>query len=265
MGAITKHRSPVEAAIASLKAGVDILLYKQSTADEWEVYAAVVEAFQNGTLPREQLHQSLERILALKQAYFTQSKPSLQLEAFTPATCEAQAEAIARQGINILYGKPELLPIAPNANVLFIHPSRESMGNYAFDVPTSEPLDNLLRQAGFGQLESLTYPPRAEFDAANILDNYPDQPDMIVLVTFNPLIYASQAELYQTLQRQFPHTPILIVSTGTPYDRDVMPNPALHISLCSYRPASMQALVDYLTTGFTSEATIRSKTKSIRH
>jgi beta-N-acetylhexosaminidase len=249
MGAITKHRSPVEAAIAALKAGVDILLYKQSTADEWAVYNAVLEAFQCGALPLAQLHQSLERILALKHAYLERPKPCFQREVFTPTACQAQAEAIAHQGITILYGQPDGLPVPPHAKVLLVHPDRESMGNYAFDVPTSPPLDQLMRQTGFTQVESHTYPPRSAFDPSHIIKPPAASPDVVVLVTFNPMVYPSQAALYQALQQQFPAAPIILVSAGTPDDRDVMPNPALHLSLCSYRPASMQALADCLTNG----------------
>lgn len=258
MGAITKHRSPVEAAIASLKAGVDILLYKQSTTDEWAVYQAVVKAFQTGVLPMAQLYQSIERILALKKAYLARPKPIFQPEAFTPTACQVQAESIAHQGIGTLYGNSGMLPLSRTAKLLLIHPNRESMGNYAFDVPTSEPLDHLMRQAGFTQLESRTYPPRAEFSVADIVGTTPCRyhADVIVLVTFNPLIYTSQAELYQTLQHQFPNVPILIVSAGTAYDRDVMPNPTLHLSLCNYRPASMQVLVNCLAHGLPIECAI---------
>lgn len=253
MGAITKHRSPVEAALASIQAGVDILLYKQSTQDEWDVYEAVLETFQTGKIPLVQLHQSVERILALKAKYLSREKPAFQPEHFSPSACRVQADTIAKQGIQVLHGNAnEQLPLASSANLLLIHPDRKSMGNYAFDVPTSDALDAILRQAGLTHLESLQYPPKETFSPSEFIQIVRNKPDMIVFVTFNPLIHESQAELYRLVKTQFQDTPIILASAGTPYDREVMPNPDLHLSLCSYRPATMRALAEVLANSFPS-------------
>jgi beta-N-acetylhexosaminidase len=251
MGAITKHCSPVEAALASLKAGVDILLYKQSTEDEWAVYEAVLDAFRTGALPMEQLHGSVERILAMKAKA---GKTTGMSQDISPAQARQQADEIARRGISVLHGDPALLPFRSEAPLLLIHPDRQRMGNYAFDVPTSEPLDALVRQAGFSNMESLTYPPTAAFDATTLADSIQSSPGMIVLVTFNPLIQTSQADLYRNLQTRFPHTPIILASAGTPYDLDALPNPALHLGLCSYRPATLRALAQVMASGLSSVA-----------
>lgn len=252
MGAITKHRSPIEAALASLKAGVDILLYKQSTEAEWSVYEAVVQAFRSGELPMSQLHESLERIARLKDRYI-QPEPA-QKSTLTSEQCAQLADAIARAGINVLSGDPALLPLAPETALLLVHPERESMGNYAFDVPISAPLHQLFKQNGFTTLQSLTYPPRAEFSAASICEQAQDQPQAIVIISFNPLIYTSQADLYEALKQKYPDTPIILASAGTAYNQQSLSPPDLHLSLCSYRPATMRALAALVATGFSASA-----------
>ena len=255
MGAITKHRSPVEAAIASLKAGVDILLYKQSTEAEWAVYEAVVEAFRNGQLPIELLHASLERISNLKAEYLRKATPLLSADEWTPEALNAEADQWATQGIGILSGDPQCLPLAPDAPVLLIHPERAHMGNYAFDVPTSPELDKLLQTAGFQQIVSQSYPPREGFSAPALLEILPlealqkQPPQAILFITFNPLLQPDQAELYGLLQAKFPNVPMILASAGTPYDTEVMPGAALHLSLCSYRPATLRAMTKVLKAG----------------
>lgn len=246
MGAITKHCSPVDAALASLKAGVDILLYKQSTEAEWAVYEAVIEAFRSGALPMAQLQASVDRILALKAKY---NKPATNLELATPAACQQQADAIALRGISLLHGQPDVLPLPLQASILLLHPDRQTMGNYAFDVPTSQALDAQFRQVGFSGVESLTYPPSTPFDAQSLTSTIQATPKAILLVTFNPLLHHSQAALYAQLQARFPNTPIIIASAGTPYDLDALPNPALHLGLCSYRPATLRALAQVMASG----------------
>jgi beta-N-acetylhexosaminidase len=264
MGAITKHRSPVEAALVSLKAGVDILLYKQSTQDEWEVYEAVLNAFRTGQLPLSQLQQSVDRILALKTRYLNQPKPALQPEIFSQQACQGQANATARQGIQVLYGNAtQILPLSPKAKILLIHPDRKTMGNYAFDIPTSDELDTLLDQQDFPFIDSLLYPPKSSFSASDLLDQYKNSPDVVVMVTFNPIIYEGQAELYQLLRMRFPETPIILASAGTPYDRELMHNPTLHLGLCSYRPASMRALTEILAHGFESKNILPSQSQPV--
>ncbi|WP_373532465.1 glycoside hydrolase family 3 N-terminal domain-containing protein [Vampirovibrio sp.] len=254
MGAITKHRSPVEAALASLKAGVDILLYKQSTEAEWDVYEAVIHAFESGQLPMSQLEESLQRIAALKSRYL---KPfSAQTITLTSQQCAQQAALTAERGITELAGKADLLPLAPQAPCLLIHPERDSMGNYAFDAPTSPALNLLFEQAGFSMLQSLSYPPKQAFSAAAISEKIGVAPEVIVFVSFNPLIYTSQADLYEVLRRQYPTTPIILASAGTAYDRQSLSEPDLHLSLCSYRPATMQALATLMATGFSAEAQV---------
>lgn len=253
MGAITKHRSPIDAALASLRAGVDILLYKQSTEAEWAVYEAVIEAFQSGELPMAQLDASLARIAQLKSRYLKASStlsPSL-----TREQCAAQALRIAQQGINTLFGDANILPLNETSALLLVHPERETMGNYAFDVPTSPQLETLFEQAGFSAVQSLTYPPKSEFSISDLCEKADKPPQAILFISFNPLIYSSQAKLYESLRAKFPDAPIILASAGTAYDQQALSAPKLHISLCSYRPATMQALANLMKAGFAGLAT----------
>ena len=65
MGAITKHYTSGEAAVGSIKAGVDIVL---GPRDFTEAFDAVIAAVNNGTLTEERINQSVRRILTLRYA-----------------------------------------------------------------------------------------------------------------------------------------------------------------------------------------------------
>jgi beta-N-acetylhexosaminidase len=242
MGAITRHRNPVEASLASLRAGVDILLYKQSTEDEWAVYQAVLAAFRNGELPASRLHQSLERIIRLKARLSEQTPPAFNPADFTEESCRTQADALALRGLGTLAGERDCLPLHRDVGLLLVHPDRRNLGNYAFDVPTSGELDTVFRQAGFSQVSSLCYPTREAFSALELLQPIAFAPEAICMISFNAWKQPEQAELYAQLRERFPKAPIILVSAGMPHAPEVMPNPDLHLSLCSYRPASMRAL-----------------------
>ena len=64
MGAITQQYTSAEAAVGSLKAGVDIVLGPRYFTDAFD---AVMAAVNNGTLTEERINQSVRRILKLKK------------------------------------------------------------------------------------------------------------------------------------------------------------------------------------------------------
>lgn len=64
MGAITSQYSSGEAAVRSIKAGVDIILCPR---DFMTAFDAVVEAVQNGEISEERIDRSVQRVLSLKE------------------------------------------------------------------------------------------------------------------------------------------------------------------------------------------------------
>ena len=63
MGAITQKYSPAEAAVETVKAGVDIVLLP---ADYVKAVDGIIKAVGNGTLDEKKIDESVYRILALK-------------------------------------------------------------------------------------------------------------------------------------------------------------------------------------------------------
>ncbi len=63
MGAITQHYTSADAAVGSIKAGVDIVLGPRNFI---EAFDAVVAAVNNGTISEDRINQSVRRILTLR-------------------------------------------------------------------------------------------------------------------------------------------------------------------------------------------------------
>lgn len=64
MNAIKNHFAPEQAAVAALRAGVDVLLMPSNLR---KAFDGVVQAVEDGTLSEERLNESVRRVLTLKQ------------------------------------------------------------------------------------------------------------------------------------------------------------------------------------------------------
>lgn len=69
MGAIQKNYSVKEAAVQSIKAGADILLFAHSKEKQLEAIDAIKESIEKGEISEERINESLRRILSLKMRY----------------------------------------------------------------------------------------------------------------------------------------------------------------------------------------------------
>lgn len=237
MGAITRHRGAVEAALLALEAGVDILLYKQSTEAEWAVFEAVVAAYESGRLDPAELDAAVARIDRLLSAHPARSADST-------GDPRIAAVDLARRGIRLLAGSPDVFPLNPAQPVLLVHPDRSQLGNYALDIPTSPELPAVFEAAGFQRLAALAYPPRESAPLA-----WPDvKPATVVMVSFNPLQYPHQAVWHEEIRARYPDARRVVVSAGTAYDGQALEGMHAHISWCNYRPAAMRALAEWLLT-----------------
>lgn len=253
MGAITRHQSAIDAAIAALKAGVDILLYKQSTEEEWAVYEAVVDAFESGLLPREQLERSLHRILRVKKEYCAPTLPEVDAGSLIQDASE-KALYFARSGLSLKTGRFPKELFAAESPVFLVHPDRAQMGNYAFDISSSPSLDDLFKSAGFLNLQSEIYPPKDLILSDALKETFTKkkqqwitrQPPAIVMVTWSPCIHTLQEQLYQHITHLYPEASVFLVAAGAPeLPESMLKNTTAQITVCSYRPASMQVLASY--------------------
>src|SRR5690606_9237719 len=106
----------------------------------------------------------------------------------------------------------------------------------------SPELPDLLRAAGFSALSELAYPVGTGLPEKLIQRISENGPDQVLFVFFNSGRDPEQRKCYQLLQSRCPEAVFLAVSAGMPE----LENPAA-IDLCTYRPPTMQALVNFLS------------------
>lgn len=267
MGAITQEKNPIEAAIASLEAGIDLLVYKQSTESEWAVYQGILSAIEQGRLSRQRIEEAYQKVISLKQE---RARQAAKAKLSVPAISQWDADylsgvtlPIAKSAITVLSSQaPQAtaLSLTPKNSYLknsylLVHPDRASITNYRFDQPTSPELPELLKTDGWTNLEAIAYrvePTGQHFgqhqEENTLLAQLPDKHfSAVIFVSFNPLIQPIQQALYAQIKARYPETPMILVSAGTAYDKQVFEGVMTHIALCSYRPPSMTALAETLT------------------
>lgn len=247
MGAITRWADPVQSALAVIDAGADILLYRDSTENEWDVYEAVIQAVHSGRLTVRRIDESVARILAAKRQLDHPSVDMDFIRQWTPDYLCNTADNLAAESIRVLQTSPTLsLPLDRDKSLLLLHPDRGAIANYAFDQPTSPELPELLQEAGFSVQEIAYHPadglPQGVF--------WPKDVEQLVLVLFNAVCHPKQAALVADIRARYPNRTAVVVSAGTPYDSQLLLERDIHIALCNYRPAAMRQLVNYLSHHF---------------
>jgi beta-N-acetylhexosaminidase len=239
MGAVIEHfKSPVEAALACVAAGVDMLVYQTANTTVLNVYDALVDAYCSGKLPITQLDASVERILQAKTHQGLAKRPLLPDKetiklAFVPETLALKSEKLAPEGLCWL--KRPALPLKPTDKILVVAPDRQAIHHYQGDLVYAPSLQQVFEAAGFQAVRVVNYTPKAPIERLRL----PNASfDAVVWLTWNPRLDWSQGLLAAQLQQQYGQTPLWLASVGM---HDVPPSGtySAHIGLWSYRPATL--------------------------
>ncbi|MCX5860594.1 MAG: beta-N-acetylhexosaminidase [Deltaproteobacteria bacterium] len=75
MGAVTRNYSTTEAALKSFMAGADLLLVCNSLEKSFSARSRILEAIEQGEIPRGRVRESLKRIRRLKERYAKSLRP----------------------------------------------------------------------------------------------------------------------------------------------------------------------------------------------
>ncbi|MGA1262974.1 MAG: glycoside hydrolase family 3 N-terminal domain-containing protein [Prochlorothrix sp.] len=121
MQAITQNYGAMEAPILALEAGADVVLMP---VDPPRAIAAIVEAVEQGRIPEDHIHQSLERLWRAKlsvcspvegtsvcHSWDWEATPSLQLETVAPPEAEELCREILQESMAVWPSPPAPLPV----------------------------------------------------------------------------------------------------------------------------------------------------------
>ncbi len=245
MGAIN-GKDPVESAILALDAGIDILVYRESTETQWAILQGIVKAIESGRLNRGDHEEALQRI-SNQKASMPPCAPDFNTlsKVMSAPAIEAVSSFVSGKAISTLHDNKEFdLPVDPEDLLWVIHPDRGEIPAYYPDITSSSELPDLLKEAGLNPI----YEHRYTLDEPIPFPNESSEaPEVVVFVSYNPQLHSGQIEFYEALRKKYPDVFILLVSAGSTYDQEWMPEIDLHFALCSYRPASLKALSEKLS------------------
>lgn len=244
MGAITRHADPAEAAIRALNAGVDMLIYRDCSNTEHQVYEAILTALKEGQLDLDAHEASVRRILNCKtQLNPAPPNPDTLGKIMSTEAIQAVSGFIATKALSVLQDR-ESIPIPLDAEDLIwlIHPDRQAIPQYAPDATSSPDLVQLFEEAGLYPVHQQTYVP----DKTLPFPEAEEPPEIILFVAYNAHLHSDQKAFWQTLGERFPESRRVLISAGMPDSEELSSQADLHLAMGSYRPASLKALVEFL-------------------
>lgn len=254
MGAVWGDSDPVEVAIRCLEAGADMLVYRRAQPEAWMAFEALVSRVHQGKLSESLLDEKVSRILNT-QASLKKAPCYAYTEAhFSEEACHALSLQWAEHGIHEFhhqYISP--LPLSHKTTWALVAPDRNTMRHYQPDQTRGKGLLEWCRYYSITPPFSQFYPVEGTTSCEPEL--WPQEKlEVIVFISFNSHLHPSQQTHYEKLKAQHPHAKFILASVGMPTDREVLSRPWIHVQLPSYRPAAMQAFVQWLITSPTKTA-----------
>jgi beta-N-acetylhexosaminidase len=239
MGGITQAGSPGAMAVAAVKAGIDLVMLMDSGDKMESVYDALMQAAEQGALPRHEISASAERILALKEWVSLQSQPGIEV-----VQCEehrALAYEVATSAVTLVRDEAGLLPLrlSPDERMLAIVPRPADLtpaDTSSYDTPR---LAEGLRKF-HAQVDEVVVPLNpGESEIAALVERSRDYA-FIVVATINASSHPGQVALVTELVGT--GNRVVAVALRLPYDIAAYPSAPTFVCTYSLQPPSMEAL-----------------------
>ncbi len=248
MNAIRNNFGVEEAAVLALQAGVDILLYAESSSTSITAYQGVLQAIADEVISEERIDESVRRILLkkIKMGLMEEYLPKRNMTAADFAAHQAFNDSLIRASITQAKGSIDQFsqdnstlfistlctryPLLPNATINTATNSFAYVGKTYFQ---EKGMDAAYREIGTSlsssQIQSLVQA------AANY--------EQIVIGVEN--MSSSQAQLVTALLSN--HPDLILVAFKNPYDITKVPTVNHYICTYGYFAGSVHTLLQYLT------------------
>jgi beta-N-acetylhexosaminidase len=248
MGAVLDDMDPMEVAVRALEAGADQLVYRRAIPEAWDAFEMIVGRVHQGKFSESLLDEKVSRILAARTRLAATSVYDYPDVSLSEEACHALSLQWAQTGLVELHHQfISPLPLSHRTRWGLVAPDRKTMRHYQPDAVRGKGLMEWCQHYGITPQAHYLYPVEGSQDAA---PDFPlDQPlDVIVFVAFNSHLYPKQQALYQQIKQQRPNAKVILASCGMPTDREFLAKPWIHLQLPSFRPAAIQAFVQWLIT-----------------
>ena len=244
MGAIRQGEALGDEAVRAAKAGADLLLLTAVPEDHHRVRSSLMQASREGSLGREQIERSHQRILTLKTWLAAQPPPPA-LSVVGCAEHRAVADRIAEASITLVRNDAGLLPL-PSTNdlrlaVVLPRPiDLTPADTSSYIIPQ---LAEALRRYPPGVTEIIVPHEPSQQDIAAVLDQL-DRHDLVILGTLNAFTQPGQSDLARAILAT--GIPTVIVALRMPYDLAAFPQAKTYLCTYSIQEPSLRALARVL-------------------
>ncbi|MDP5275657.1 beta-N-acetylhexosaminidase [Chengkuizengella axinellae] len=250
MNAILEEFGIAEGAVLAIEAGVDLLLVSHLYERQVEAFEAIFNAVQTGRISEKRIHQSVERILRLKQERkgsqydlnFSDVQSKLRSE-----TNLKTANEITKKCVTLLKDGTNQLPLDLSQKTLIIW-SEETMTSPVDDVVNEViTLGTVLKQKMSNLVEYKIESAPTKAAMHQILEMGTSF-KQIVMATYDAKSSPKQAELVKILYEKCEKENIKFIAaaTRTPYDIQVYPEVRTYLACYENRPMMIEALADVL-------------------
>ena len=238
MNAIQKFYGTSRGMVEAFKAGVDLAEISSTFSLEVDAVQRANEAAEQGELDLEELHASVERILAFKEKL---AEYPLDEELSGRPEDRRQARALARKAICCYGGTP----FKPTEKTLFCgcgdYRTTEAANKIACVAPFPEYMSK--RLGGGCWITDKNPQPEQISQVAEMTEKW----DSIVLAVCNAHLFPGQLELAEALAKT--GKPLTIVTTRNPYDLPRLPGCACRIAAFDYTEDCFESLIEVLQGG----------------
>ncbi|MGD9886712.1 MAG: glycoside hydrolase family 3 protein [Bacilli bacterium] len=248
MDAISKNFGVAEAAVLAVKAGVDLLLYGESTTLSVQAYLGVLEAVRNGIISSERIDEAVFRILVKKAKYhlFDDYLPRENLTTSDFLLHKDFSDQLMRKSITLAKGSVDHFSI--DKSTLFIssvctrYPLVPGYQINTNNNSLAYVANDYFKQLGMvnSDYEVIGTSVNAT-KMASVLAKAADY-EQIVIAVEN--VSSSQAGLVKSLCAQNPN--IIVVALKNPYDINSFPEINHFVCTYGYFRSSVWAVFDLL-------------------
>ena len=264
MKAMKANYDPVESAIMAIAAGVDLIMLAEEHYDhnaeqylqqQQDIIRGMINAIETGTLPIERVNDAVGRVLDLKDQYFGAApRPNIgDITDIVGSPKHRQVELdVAQQAVAILREGIGWLPLATDEPITIVNTSTRSQYEGIADTRgigpnQSKPAFDSFTEAIQGKFDTVHVVP-----AEDVLAGTPLPDTLVLVVTENyPL---PGVDFDKSLQKRIMDSVFLqvgqrmmIVALRDPYDFHDAPRDVAYICGFSFRPSTVQAIVNVLT------------------
>ncbi|MCL4530453.1 MAG: glycoside hydrolase family 3 protein [Chloroflexi bacterium] len=244
MHAITQGEALGANAVRAAKAGADLLLITTDPKDQQLVHESLMRAAKDGTLSREDLATSAERIASLKEWVINQ-KTGLNLDVVGCADHCKVADEIAARSVTLVRDQARMLPLrlGSGKRIAVIVPKPIDLtpaDTSSYIIPN---LASALRAFHLNVDEFIVSHSPSENEIVSVVERTRSY-DLIVAATLNAFNNSGQSALVRKVLGS--GKPVIVVAMRLPYDLMAFPEAVTFVCTYSILEPSMNALASAL-------------------